>query len=253
MPAPWRHALLDDAAVLPPRGLLLARALGAHAPLRRGDLGDAVGGFAVTDRELSHLRSGDLPVHLRVTGGAGMLEAALRSLATSDLAVRRIEIALRDEADLAHNARRVVQVLDVTDAPDDLAVHVALPVLTGEPTAGWLGALDELAARELGVLLTHAPGPGTAAAIEAALDRELPLALLGEGLDDALTALHAVRVALDGDGPAAVAAALTDADAAVAWVRDDPDAARRTRRWCVSVAVPDLGAALDDLAARDLP
>ncbi|KQT89561.1 hypothetical protein ASG49_17700 [Marmoricola sp. Leaf446] len=252
MPAPWCHALLDDAAVLPPRGLSLDRALEAHASLRSGDLGEVVGGVAVTDRELPHLPPGDLPVHLRVTGGAGMLEAALRSLVTSDLAVRRVEIALRDEADLAHNARRVVQVLDVTEAPEDLAVHVALPVLTGEPTAGWLGALDELAARELGVLLAHAPGPGTAAAIEAALDRELPLALVGDGLDDALTGLRAVRVALDGDGPAAVAAALGDADAAVAWVRDDPDAARRTRRWCVSVAVPDLAVALDDLSVRDL-
>ena len=252
MSVPWRHRLLDDAAVLAPRSLLLARALAAHAPLRRGDLGDVVGGFAVTDRELSHLRTDDLPVHLRVTGGAGMLEAALRSLATSDLTVRRVEIALRDEADLAHNARRVVQVLDVTDAPDDLAVHVALPVLAGEPTAGWLAALDELAVRELGVLLAHAPGPGTAATVEAALDRELPLAFVGAGLDDALTALRSVRVALDGDGPDAVASALGDPAAARAWVREEPEAAGRTRRWCVSVAVPDLGGALADLAAGDL-
>lgn len=252
MPASWRQRLLDDAAVLPPRDLLLARALGAHAPLRRGPQGDAVGGFTVTDRELPHLRTGDLPVHLRVTGGAGMLEAALRSLATSDLHVRRVEIALRDEADLAHNARRVVQVLDVTDAPDDLAVHVALPVLAAEPTAGWLGALDELAARELGVLLPHAPTRGTAEAVEAALDRELPIALVGTGLDDALTALRSVRVALDGDGVEAVTAALGEPDVAATWVRDEPDAAARTRRWCVSVAVPDLGGALDGLVARGL-
>lgn len=253
MPHPWRHGLLDDAAVLPPRSLLLARALGTHAPLRRGPQGDAVGGFGVTDRELSHLRTDDLPVHLRVTGGAGMLEAALRSLRTGDLVIRRVEIALRDEADLAHNARRVVQVLDATDAPDDLAVHVALPALESAPTAGWLGALDELAAREVGVLLTHAASAGAAAAVEATLDRELPIAVVGAGLDDALTALRAVRVALDGDGASAVESALGAPDEAAAWVREEPDAARRTRRWCVSTAVPDLGAALEELAARDLP
>lgn len=252
MQASWRHRLLDDAAVLPPRELLLARALAAHAPLRRGLRGDVVGGFAVTDRELSHLRTGDLPVHLRITGGAGMLEAALRSLTTTDLHVRRVEIALRDEADLAHNARRVVQVLDVTDAPDDLAVHVAPPSLAGEPTAGWSAALDELAARELGVLLAHDPARGTAEAVEAALDRELPIAFVGTGLDDALTSLRSVRVALDGDGVEAVTAALGDPVAAATWIREEPDAAARTRRWCVSVAVPDLGAALDDLVARGL-
>ena len=62
-----------------------------------------------------------------------LLEAALRSLATTDLHVQRVEIALRDEADLAHNARRVVQVLDSLEgtAPD-VAVHVALPALDAD-------------------------------------------------------------------------------------------------------------------------
>ena len=254
MPAPWLHQLLDDAAVLPPRGELLARALAAHGAARRGDLADAVGGLGVTEADWSHLRTGELPLHLRLTGGAGMLEAALRSLPTTGLAVRRVEVALRDEADLAHNARRVVQVLDAAEPAvvDPLAVHVALPPVAGSPSAGWLDALDELAARELGVLLGTgaADAATTAPAVEAALDRELPIAFRGEGIDDALTALRAVRVALDGDGVEAVAAALTDPAAAVAWVATEPEAAARTRRWCVSVSVPDLGGALDDLRGR---
>ena len=254
MPAPpaWT-ALLDDASVLPPRSRGLAEALTAHADVRRGALGEVVGGLVVTERDLPHLSPAAPPLHLRITGGAGMLEAALRSESTTELPVGRVEIALRDEADLAHNARRVVQVLDslADTVPDDLAVHVALPPLEAPPAAGWLTALEELAARELGVLLTHVPTRGTAEAVEAALDRELPLAFVGRGLDDALTAWHAVRVALDGGGVDGVAAALTDVDSARAWARDEAGTAGRTRRWCVSVAVPDLGAALQD-GARTL-
>ncbi|SDR72869.1 hypothetical protein SAMN04488570_0181 [Nocardioides scoriae] len=257
MPAPWLHQLLDDAAVLPPRGELLARALAAHAPLRRGDHAEAVGGFTVTDRDFPHLRTGDLPLHLRLAGGAGMLEAALRSLPGAAVAVRRVEVALRDEADLAHNARRVVQVLDGAEPSvvDPLAVHVGVPVPPDAPSAGWLAALDELAARELGLLLPLGDGvsaTGTAVAVEAALDRELPITFRGAGPDDALTALRAVRTALDGDGVEAVAAALADPAGAAGWVRSDPAVAARTRRWCVSVSVPDLPAALSHLASRGL-
>ena len=94
-----------------------------------------------------------------------------------------LEVALREEDDLARNAQRVCSALDaIEDSVADVEVFVELPRTLGVPGPGWLGALDELAMRELTVKFrtggaTAEAFPSAAelaAAITAALDRELP-------------------------------------------------------------------------------
>ncbi len=220
----WTSGLLDDAAV--PSGRALAPALQAHQAARRGPGGDAVGAFCVTEQELTHLRTDDLHVHLAVTGGAGALEAALRwtSSHPDRVLLRRVSVRLRGEETPARNARRVVAVLDSVSLDDDVEVYAAPP--PGPASPAWLAALDELALREVGLLLESPE----ATVVDAALDRELAMVFTGRAPQDAAAAMTACRTALDGEAPA------TD------WLTADPDAAARTRRWCRAVVVPDLGA-----------
>lgn len=227
----WTAGLLDDAAVL--SGRALAPALQAHHVVRRGPGGEKVGAFCVTEHELAHLRTGELPLHLAVTGGAGALEAALRwATAHPDrIALRRVSVRLRGEETPARNARRVVAVLD-SIAPGslgslggDVEVYAAPP--PGPVTPAWLGAIDELALQGIGVLL-DAPDP---AVLDAALDRELAMVLAAPSPEDVAAAMTACRTALDGEPPAAD------------WLTADPDAAARTRPWCRALVVPDLAAA----------
>ena len=168
-----------------------------------------------------------MTINLVVTGGAGAIEPAVRWASRAPLLrLGALECALRDEDDLARNARRVCAALDaLEDDLGDVTVFVEPPGVTGEPTHGWLGAVDELALRELplkfrtgGVTAEVFPTSAElAVCIDAALDRELPFKCTA-GLHHAvrytdpetgfthhgfLNVLLATRLLLDGDRDAA--------------------------------------------------
>src|SRR5918996_2424189 len=182
-------ALVDDAAIFPPGNAPLADAVPAHERHVASRHGLLVGPFVCSDRalpDLSRLLEADppaqpLPLALVVIGGAGAIEPAL-TWADRDphLDVRAVETALRDEDDLAHNANRVITVLDLA-LPDGVDAYVELPRFAdAEPTPSWLGATDVVAAaghrlkfRTGGESIEAHPSEiELARSIEAALDRQ---------------------------------------------------------------------------------
>ena len=151
IPAPYRR-LVDDAAIFPPGDAPLPEAVTAHRRHRSSAHADLVGGFVVGDARLPQLlevlRSGDaagepLEVSVVVSGGAGAMEPAVRWSGSPELRLVGLEIALRDEADLAHNARRVVTAADQLVASghldDDVPVYVEPPRLYGAAPGHTLG------------------------------------------------------------------------------------------------------------------
>ncbi|MGN6252843.1 MAG: hypothetical protein ACTHNS_13600 [Marmoricola sp.] len=271
------HGLVDDAAIFPPGDAPLDEALTAHREHRRGPYAGLVGGFVVTDRvlpELCDLAAGADPiaVNLVVTGGAGAIAGAVRWAARADaVELRALEVALRDEDDLAHNARRVLAALDAaTEELGDAVVHVEPPRVHGEPSPGWLAALDELAAREVRLKLrtgglTADDFPTSAelaACLDAALDRELPFKCTA-GLHRAvrhtaegglthhgfLNVWCATRATLAGEPPVPVLEQ-TDPDALLAGL--DPGELARARRWFTSFGSCSIQEPVDDLVAAGL-
>jgi hypothetical protein len=265
------QALVDDAAIFPPASTPLEQAVSEHAAHRASEYAELVGGFVVSDVKVADLakvvaategvsKPPPLALNLVVTGGAGAIEPAVTWVGRSDgLDLRAVEFALRDEEDLAHNAMRLVHVVDsLEEALEDVIVLVEPPIPQGTPSHGWLAALDELAAREIALKFrtggaTADQFPSAAAlatCIEAALDRELPFKCTA-GLHHAvrhtdattglphhgfLNVLLATRASLDGGGVDEVARVLEDTDgrALAARVAEDPDTAARTRRWFTS-------------------
>jgi hypothetical protein len=247
----YLHSLVDDAATFPPRGLPLGQAVTDHRRHLSGPYAGLVGCFVVSDTRLAELarltarptdRPSDRPaavptsavptsdapplaVSVVVTGGAGALEpAVLWAVRSPGLALRALEITLRDEDDLSRNAARVVAMLDHLRSAghlvDDVEAYVELPRPVHVSEHGWLGALDEIAMAGLrlklrtgGVGADTFPAPDELArCIDAALDRETPFKATA-GLHDAvrhtdpatgfahhgfLNVLLATRVALDG-------------------------------------------------------
>lgn len=259
----WLTGLVDDAAIFPPGNLPLDRAVAEHRAHRASEYAGLVGGFVVSDVRLPDLldvldeRDEDdedvaLAITLVVTGGAGAIEPAVR-WATRAPVVRlaSLDCALRDEADLTHNARRVCAALDALEEElADVTVSVEPPRVVGRPGHGWLGAVDELALRELplkfrtgGVTADAFPAPDElAASIGAALDRELPFKCTA-GLHHAvrqpdpdtgivhhgfLNVLAATRACLDGGD---TVAALGETDPAAVVAALDPETSLRTRQW----------------------
>ena len=277
------RAFVDDAAIFPPGNAPLDRAVADHLDHRSQEYADLVGGFLVSDVKIADLaRSVDgsttLEVNVVVTGGAGAIEPAVTWVGRSEgLRLRAVEFALRDEEDLAHNARRLLQVVDsLGDALDDVAVYAEPPMLRDSPSHGWLAALDELAARE--IALKFRTGGVTADAfptsrqlagcLGAALDRELPFKCTA-GLHHALrhrdeqtgfehhgflNVLLATRTSLDGGGTDDVARSLdeTDAAAVAARLAGDPDEAARTRRWFTAFGSCSVLEAHEDLVELGL-
>jgi hypothetical protein len=274
-------AFVDDAAIFPPGNAPLEQAVADHVDHRDEDYADLVGGFVVSDVKVADLAAclpevaggAELGVNLVVTGGAGAIEPAVTWVSRSEgLSLRAVEFALRDEDDLAHNARRLVQVVDsLGDQLDDVTVYAEPPLLRGDPTHGWLAALDELAARE--IHLKFRTGGATqdafptatqlAVCLEAALDRELPFKCTA-GLHNAvrhrdeqtgfehhgfLNVLLATRASLDGAGFDEVADVLAQTDGAALADRlsSDPDEAARTRRWFTSFGSCSVLDAHEDL------
>ncbi|HET8561178.1 MAG TPA: hypothetical protein VFL69_11725 [Marmoricola sp.] len=252
--------LVDDAAIFPPGNAPLDRALDEHLEHLAAEYGDLVGPFVVSDVKLPDLIEvvGDrpaLPVSVVVTGGAGAIEPAVRwATRASAIELRGLEIALREEEDLARNAGRVIAALDALEGElADVTTHVEPPRVHEEPATGWLAALDALAAREIPVKFrtggasadAFPTSPELAACIDAALDRELPFKCTA-GLHNAvrhrdpdtgfehhgfLNVLLATRAALDGDD---AVAALEDTAPADRVARIGTDTLARTRRWFTS-------------------
>ena len=277
----WLTDLVDDAAIFPPGNVPLDRAVAEHRAHRESDYADLVGGFVVSDVKVPDLidvlddRDDDLEltINLVVTGGAGAIEPAVRWATRAPLLrLAAVECALRDEDDLPHNARRVCTALDAL--ADDLAgvrVFVEPPRFVGEPSHGWLGAVDELAMRELplkfrtgGVTADAFPSPEELAqSISAALDRELPFKCTA-GLHHAvrqtdaetgfthhgfLNVLAATRACLDGGDTRAT---LEQTDPGKLLDGLDDDTLARTRRWFTGFGSCSILEPHDDLVELGL-
>ncbi len=275
------RAFVDDAAIFPPAGTDLDQAMQDHYAHRSSEYAGLVGGFVVSDVKVADLANAvvdPLAVNLVVTGGAGAIEPAVTWATRAEgVELRAVEFALRDEEDLAHNALRLVHVVDsLEDVLDDVTVFAEPPMLRSAPSHGWLAALDELAAREIalkfrtgGLSADLFPGSAElATCIEAALDRELPFKCTA-GLHHAvrnrdhdtgfehhgfLNVLLATRASLDGAGPGDVARVLDDTDGQglASRLSTDPDEAARTRRWFTSFGSCSVLEAHEDLVELGL-
>ncbi len=265
-------ALVDDAAIFPPGNAPLAEAVRDFREHQSEPYADLVGPFVVSDVRLPELvevlggADEALPVTVVVSGGAGALEPAARwATGSAALEPRGFEIALRDLDDLAGAARRVVAAADLGL---DVPVYVEPPLLE-DPTHAWLSALDEVAAADLrlkfrtgGVTADAFPSSAAvAAAIDAALDRELPFKCTA-GLHHAvrhraqdtgfeqqgfLNVLLATRAALDGDD---VTGTLEErsGDTVVRRLQEvGSDALTRARRWFTSFGCCGVTEPLEDL------
>ena len=280
------NSLVDDAAIFPPGNAPLADAIPAHVRHAAAPYGRLVGPFVCGDRalpDLTRLLESDppdrpLPLTLVVVGGAGAIEPALTwADRHPHVEVRAVEAALRDEDDLAHNAARVVTVLDLA-RPDGVDAYVELPRLPGgEPTAGWLGAADAVA--DAGHRLkfrtggespeAHPSEAELATVIDAALDRQTAFkctAGLHHGTRHTASdtgfeqhgfgnVLLATTALLDGAGREAAGAVLADRDAAAVGARLrgwDVDTATRARSWFRSFGSCSIDEPVADLTAWDL-
>lgn len=214
-PETWSR-YVDDASPLP---------AGDERVERRAS--PAVGARVVVDTDLPRLRGYRGDVRLVLSGGAGQVAGPARWCGTHGIELTSIDVALRDPADPAANARRVVAAVDAARAEgllvDDTAVHVGV---AGGPSYSWLAAADEVAAAEHALLLPldSLSEPELEAWIDGALDRELPFVLDGGSVAQAVAALR-TTARLWGDA-------------------DDLD---RARRWCLSWSTDDVDGALDHL------
>ena len=290
-PVPHHYqALVDDAAIFPPGNAALPQAVSAHREHQNASYAGMVGAFVISDIRLPELievlraEPGDpLSVSVVVTGGAGSVEPAVRwANGAHEVDLRSIELALRDESDLAHNARRFIiaveQLLTAGHLEEDVTVYVETPRLFGQPpTHSWLAALDEIAAMDMrlkfrtgGATADSFPSSGEFATwIAAALDRELPFKCTA-GLHNALrhrdtksgfehhgflNVLLATRASIDGATPEEVVAILDETGAAAITSRLDgtgSDGLTSARRWFTSFGSCSVLEPLQDLLELDL-
>lgn len=215
-PLIWSR-FVDDAGPLP---------VGGPEPSASRGASPARGDRAVRDDELPRL--GDYPGDVRVivTGGAGHVAGPAAYCRRTGLELSALDLTLRDVDDPAGNARRIVAALDAAltagDLLDDTIVHVRV---AGEPTSSWLAALDVLAEAELVVAVPLDAGDPQPW-IDAALDRELQISLIGGSIQDAVAGLRT---------------------AARLW-GDESDLAA-ARRWVRCWLTTEADAALDHLQA----
>jgi hypothetical protein len=278
-----------------------------HAAHRAADYGQLVGRFLTTDAELPHLagvldgldgldglddrplgqegRAPEEPALLTVTvvvaGGAGAVAPAVHwATRTSRLRLGGLQVAIResDAGDLAPNAGRILAAVDhLLDSgllDEDVPVHLEPPPLSGEaPSASWLEALDEVAARDHRLTFRTLDAAGEpvlagelATCIEAALDRELAFSC-GPGLSRALrhrddttgrrghgflNVLLATRASLDGAGADDVTAVLEESDPATVTEALDLAGPAPRRRWFASALAGSIPDAVRDLTELGL-
>ena len=281
--------LVDDAAVFPPGNAPLAEALAAHRQHRAAPYADLLGPFLVSDLRLPDLREllagadSAVATTVVVSGGAGALGPAVRWAAgTERLELAGVEMVLRDEDDLGHNARRVVAAVDELlaggELDDEVPVYVEPPRLRGlEPSHSWLAALDEIAAADHrlkfrigGVDADAFPSADELAhCIEAALDRELRFKCTA-GLHHAvrhrddetgfeqhgfLNVLLATRASLDGASHADLVDVLEERDPSTVADRvrqTGTNALTSARRWFTGFGSCSVLEPLEDLIDLDL-
>lgn len=255
------------------------RAVSQHREHRSSEYSGLLGNLVVADVKVADLidvldqqDSGNeiesaLPITLLVTGGAGAIGPAVRWASRSPLLdLRVIEVALRDEEDLAHNARRFLTALDACeDDLTDVATFVELPRWQGAPTPGWLRALDEVAAADLGAKFrTGGADPENvptadelATCFDASLDRELPFRCAGgptppiTQIDPAsgvtrygyANLLIATRSCLDGGD---VVGVLQETSIDGLFANTDSELLTRTRRWFRGITTHSLIEAHDE-------
>jgi hypothetical protein len=275
--------------MFPPGSLPMHDAWAAHHTWRRSAYADLVGPLLCSDRRLPELGSlvaegtpeagepAPTAVSVVVTGGAGAIEPAVSwAERIADVELIGVEVALRDEEDLAHNARRVTAMLSGA-LPVEATAAVELPRIDVSPTGGWLAAMDVIA--ESGLRAKYRTGglePSAfpdeaelAAFIRAALDRELQFKCTA-GLHRAvrntvedtgfeqhgfLNVLLATRACLDGaaDDETARFLAERDDDKVAAQVAELGDTKRAsTRDWFVSFGSCSIAEPVHDLVALGL-
>jgi hypothetical protein len=251
---PEHVGLVDDAILLePPSGAGVASLADAVARHRRlVTAGGLVGTLVVPDPmlpALADLLSGadadPVAMTVVVSGGAGGIEPAAQwASRCAGAELRTLSTTLRDLDDLAGAARRTTtaaqQALDALDDPDATRVSVGLP-LEGVGRPGWLAALDEVAMADLTVSfrtgdVSPVPARSVVEAVDAALDREVPIRFTGPGSRFTPQALLlAVRLVLDGETDEALAVLGGPADLDSVRAEVGSDALVRARRWLPSI------------------
>ncbi len=279
-------ALVDNAAIFPPGNAPLPQAVLAHRKHTGAWYGSVVGPFLVSDARMGDLsrlleaedgsqEQGPLVISLVVTGGAGALEAALTWVSRdARLRLRAVEIALRDEDDLARNARRVA-VVTAGSLPDEAAAYIELP--RDHSRTSWQQAADVVA--ESGHRLKLRTGGGTASAhpdpvelagaLSTALDREVAIKCTA-GLHHAvrntapdtgfeqhgfLNVALAILALLDGasdDDAVRVLAERNESAIASACSDMDTDTSARLRRWFTSFGSCSIDEPVTDLVELGL-
>jgi hypothetical protein len=264
-------AFVDDAAIFPPGNLPLKEAVAAHREHHASKYARLVGPFVISDVRIPDLleelkdSSEPFPVTVVVTGGAGAIEPAVRWATKSGLLdVGSLETPLRNEDDLARNAMRVVAAVDqVREHLGGVPVYVEPPRTFGDPTHGWLAALDEIASAGLrlkfrtgGVEADAFPTAAElATSIDAALDRELAFKCTA-GLHHAvrnghqhgfLNILGATALAFEGAGTDAVVAELENTAPKI-----QTDGFVSARRWFTSFGCCSVIEPLQDLVELGL-
>lgn len=275
--SPWLTGFFDDASTFPPTSVPLDRAVAEYRSHRHGECSDLVGSLVVADVKIPDLidvldeqdTDGEdaLPISLLVTGGAGAVGPAVRWASRAPvLDLRAIEVTLRAEDDLAHNAHRFLTALDACeDDLSEVSTFLELPRWHEAPSQGWLRALDEIAAAELGVKfrVTDTSATDLAKSFDAALDRELPFRCAG-GVSAAtsepgpgpgaspfgfLNLLVATRGCLEGEDAAAL---LSETSAEKLLAGRDADTLVRTRRWLRAISTPNVLEIHDELVELGL-
>lgn len=256
-PALYAH-LVEDAATLD-EAVPATDAVRDHLALTDSGRGEFVGPLVVTDRRLAEVANA-VPAGSRArvtvinTSGAGGL-LSLADRGHDSLQVVAVVSTLRDLADLAGNARRVVAATEVLDP--DVVVHVGLP-----RAPGWERAAEEVEAAGLraAIDLTPAGGPATPDALAGQLRElvELDLSFRAAGVVADAVPLPALLVAVEAlveDAGVDAAADLlgAGADATTTLVTGWDEATMlRVRRRLVGVAGPPAAQLIDDLVARGL-
>ena len=275
LPPGWL-GLVDDAAIFPPGNAPLLPAAADHVARRSEWWSGLVSSFVVRDTDVPLLRGSSVRLSVVVTGGAGQLAGPAGLCRRLGLELAGVEIALRDLADLAGNARRVVAAVDAARGEgaldDDVPVYLELP--QGEPGADWLRAADEVASAELrlkfrtgGLEADRFPSAAQVASwIDAALDRETPFKCTaglhravrhrepGSGFEHHgfLNVLVATRHAFDGIPRDEVAAILDEEDGPALVALAAATELTGARRWFTSFGSCSVVEPFEELAATGL-
>ncbi|MCY7396633.1 MAG: hypothetical protein LH468_10870 [Nocardioides sp.] len=206
-PETWSR-FVDDASPLP------------EGPVPRRP-SPAVGARVVREEDLPRLLGYAGDVRVVLTGGAGQVAGPSGWCVRHEIELVALDTTVRDLDDPAGNARRVVAAVHAArangDLRDDTLVHVRV---AHDLTASWLAAADVLAEAAMVVVLSLDAGDPEPW-LDAAMDRELEVSLVGGTVEQAVAALGT---------------------AARLW--GEPGDLSRGRRWIRSWVSTDVDAAL---------